>query len=53
MKNKKIIFIGVFSLFTVGNMSAQKKPYLDKNKTVEQRIDLLLPLMTLEEKVDR
>lgn len=51
MKNKKIIFIGVFSLFTIGNMNAQKKPYLDKNKTVEQRIDLLLPLMTLEEKV--
>ncbi len=32
-------------------MNAQKKPYLDKNKTIEQRIDLLLPLMTLEEKV--
>jgi len=51
MKNKKIITIGVFTLFTVGNMNAQKKPYLDKNKTIEQRIDLLLPLMTLEEKV--
>jgi len=51
MKNKKIITIGVFALFTVGNMDAQKKPYLDKNKTIEQRIDLLLPLMTLEEKV--
>ena len=51
MKNKKILIIGVFALFTVGNMNAQKKPYLDKNKTIEQRIDLLLPLMTLEEKV--
>ena len=51
MKNKKILIIGVFTLFTVGNMNAQKKPYLDKNKTIEQRIDLLLPLMTLEEKV--
>jgi beta-glucosidase len=51
MKNKKLITVGVFSLFTVGNMNAQKKPYLDKNKTIEQRIDLLLPLMTLEEKV--
>ncbi|OXG08379.1 beta-glucosidase [Flavobacterium araucananum] len=51
MKNKKLITVGVFALFTVGNMNAQKKPYLDKNKTIEQRIDLLLPLMTLEEKV--
>ena len=51
MKNKRILIIGVFALFTVGNMNAQKKPYLDKNKTVEQRIDLLLLLMTLEEKV--
>ena len=51
MKNKKILIIGFFALFTVGNMNAQKKPYLDKNKTIEQRIDLLLPLMTLEEKV--
>ncbi|PXY42867.1 beta-glucosidase BglX [Flavobacterium cheongpyeongense] len=51
MKNKKILIIGFFALFTAGNMNAQKKPYLDKNKTIEQRIDLLLPLMTLEEKV--
>lgn len=51
MKNKRILIIGVLTLFTAGNMNAQKKPYLDKNKTIEQRIDLLLPLMTLEEKV--
>ncbi|SNR34303.1 beta-glucosidase BglX [Flavobacterium sp. ov086] len=51
MKNNKIITIGIFTLFTVGNMNAQKKPYLDKNKSIEERIDLLLPLMTLEEKV--
>ncbi|MGO4770160.1 beta-glucosidase BglX [Flavobacterium sp. W22_SRS_FK3] len=51
MKNKKILIMGFFALFTFGNMNAQKKPYLDKNKTIEQRIDLLLPLMTLEEKV--
>ncbi|WP_310281872.1 beta-glucosidase BglX [Flavobacterium piscis] len=51
MKNKNTLIIGVFTLFTVGNMNAQKKPHLDKNKTIEQRIDLLLPLMTLEEKV--
>ena len=51
MKNKKILIIGVITLFTVGNMNAQKKPYLDKTKTTEERIDLLLPLMTLEEKV--
>ena len=50
MKNK-ILIIGVLTLFTAGNMNAQKKPHLDKNKTIEQRIDLLLPLMTLEEKV--
>ncbi|MWB95974.1 beta-glucosidase BglX [Flavobacterium sp. GA093] len=51
MNNKNTIMIGVFALFTIGNMNAQKKDYLDKNKTIEQRIDLLLPLMTLEEKV--
>ncbi|MCI9846239.1 beta-glucosidase BglX [Flavobacterium pectinovorum] len=51
MKNKKTLIIGFFALFTAGNMNAQKKPHLDKNKTIEQRIDLLLPLMTLEEKV--
>ncbi|WP_163400556.1 beta-glucosidase BglX [Flavobacterium fluviatile] len=51
MKNKRILIIGIFALFTAGNMNAQKRPYLDKNKTIEQRIDLLLPLMTLEEKV--
>ncbi|WP_417940054.1 beta-glucosidase BglX [Flavobacterium sp. RS13.1] len=51
MKNKRILIIGVLTLFTAGNMNAQKKPYLDKNKTIEQRIELLLPLMTLEEKV--
>ncbi|OOV18808.1 beta-glucosidase BglX [Flavobacterium sp. LM4] len=51
MINKRILIIGVLTLFTAGNMNAQKKPYLDKNKTIEQRIELLLPLMTLEEKV--
>ena len=50
MKNKELI-LGIFSLFTVGTMSAQKKDYLDKNKPTEERIDLLMKQMTLEEKV--
>ncbi|MEO7976826.1 beta-glucosidase BglX [Flavobacterium sp.] len=51
MKNKKILIIGVFTLFIAGNMNAQKKPYLDENKTIEERVDLLMQQMTLEEKV--
>jgi beta-glucosidase len=32
-------------------MNAQKKPHLDKTKPIEERIDLLMKQMTLEEKV--
>lgn len=51
MKNKKLIIAGVFTLITIGTMNAQKKPYLDKTKPIEERIDLLMKQMTLEEKV--
>lgn len=51
MKNKNRIAIGVFALFTIGTMNAQKNDYLDKNKPTEERIDLLMKQMTLEEKV--
>ena len=51
MKNKELIIAGVFSLFTIGTMIAQKKAYLDKTKPTEERISLLLKEMTLEEKV--
>ncbi len=44
------IIAGLFVLLAT-NMNAQKKPYLDKSKSIEQRIDLLMKEMTLEEKV--
>ena len=51
MTLKQNLLIGVFSLFTFGFLTAQDKSYLDKNKPTEERIDLLLKQMTLEEKV--
>jgi beta-glucosidase len=48
---KKIITAGVFTLITIGTMNAQKSPHLDKTKPIEERIDLLMKQMTLEEKV--
>jgi len=38
-------------LLLMHNMNAQKKTYLDTNKSVEERIELLMKEMTLEEKV--
>ncbi|TRX41279.1 beta-glucosidase BglX [Flavobacterium restrictum] len=51
MKNKQLITIGLFALFTSTTMIAQNKSYLDKTKPTEERIDLLMKQMTLEEKV--
>jgi beta-glucosidase len=51
MKNKQLITIGLLALFTIGTINAQKKPHLDKTKPTEERIDLLMKQMTLEEKV--
>lgn len=51
MTFKKNIFIGLFSLFTMSTIYAQDKSYLDKRKPTDERIDLLLKQMTLEEKV--
>ena len=48
--NKKIK-AGIFTLITIGTMNAQKSPHLDKTKPVEERIDLLMKQMMLEEKV--
>jgi beta-glucosidase len=48
---KKIITTGIFTLITTGNMIAQKLPHLDKTKPVDERVDLLMKQMTLEEKV--
>jgi beta-glucosidase len=48
---KKIITTGMFALITIGTMNAQKSPHLDKTKPIEERVDLLLKQMTLEEKV--
>lgn len=51
MKNKNAIIVGIFSLFTITAMNAQKKAHLDNKKPIEERITLLLKEMTLEEKV--
>jgi beta-glucosidase len=48
---KKSIFAGICVLIGFGTMNAQKKPHLDKTKPIEERIDLLMKQMTLEEKV--
>ena len=48
---KKAILIGFYTLLTIGTINAQKKPHLDKTKPTEERIDLLMKQMTLEEKV--
>jgi beta-glucosidase len=44
-------FLIVFFLFILLSMQAQQKLYLDQSKPIEARIDLLMKLMTLEEKV--
>ncbi|WP_348800389.1 beta-glucosidase BglX [Flavobacterium adhaerens] len=48
---KKITFTGFIALITIGTMNAQKMAHLDKTKPVEERVDLLMQQMTLEEKV--
>ena len=48
---KKVILMGFYTLLTIGTITAQKKPHLDKTKPTEERIDLLMKQMTLEEKV--
>ncbi len=42
---------GLAALLTIGTMNAQKLPHLDKTKPIEERVELLLKQMTLEEKV--
>jgi len=51
MTNKNLIFSGIFFLIAFGSINAQKKPHLDKTKPTEERIDLLMKQMRLEEKV--
>ncbi|MCZ8196915.1 MAG: beta-glucosidase BglX [Flavobacterium sp.] len=43
--------ITIIFLTAITIMNAQKKPHLDKTKPIEERIDLLMGQMTLEEKV--
>ncbi len=51
MINKNLIFSGIFCLIAFGTINAQKKSHLDQTKPIEERIDLLMKQMTLEEKV--
>ena len=51
MKNKIVVTVGIFALMITGSMNAQKMSHLDKTKPIEERIDLLMQQMTLEEKV--
>ena len=48
MKNTTI---SILTLFAITTMNAQNKSHLDKTKPTEERIDLLMKQMTLEEKV--
>ena len=47
----KTTLIGFFAMLTIQLSTAQDKSYLDKNKPTEERINILLKQMTLEEKV--
>nr|WP_315218342.1 beta-glucosidase BglX [uncultured Flavobacterium sp.] len=51
MINKNLIYAGIFGLIAFGTLNAQNKSHLDKTKPTEERIDLLMKQMTLEEKV--
>ena len=51
MKKKIVVTAGIFALMITGSMNAQKMSHLDKTKPIEERIDLLMQQMTLEEKV--
>ena len=51
MKNNSILNTTIIAFLAITTMNAQKKPYLDKTKPTEERIDLLMKQMTLEEKV--
>lgn len=51
MKQKIVVMTGIFTLMITGSMNAQKIPHLDQTKPIEERIDLLMQQMTLEEKV--
>ncbi len=51
MTNTKNLFVVILSTLTLVTVNAQDKSYLDKKKPTEERIDLLLKQMTLEEKV--
>lgn len=51
MLHTKNILLGLFSTLTMSAVNAQDKSYLDKKKPTEDRIDLLLKQMTIEEKV--
>jgi len=51
MKNKSIQTFVLSALFATTTMNAQIKEHLDKTKSTEERISLLMKQMTLEEKV--
>lgn len=51
MTNKNLIFSGIFFLIAFGTINAQNKFHLDQTKPTEERINLLMKQMTLEEKV--
>ncbi|WP_310557713.1 beta-glucosidase BglX [Flavobacterium sp.] len=51
MTNKNLVFAGMLVLNAFGIINAQQRPHLDKTKSTEERINLLMKQMTLEEKV--
>jgi beta-glucosidase len=52
MIDKNILYLAIFCFSTCATLNAQqKKQHLDKTKPTEERIDLLMKQMTIEEKV--
>jgi beta-glucosidase len=51
MISSKTSILYTLILLAVTTMNAQQKPHLDTSKSIEERIDLLMKQMTLEEKV--
>ncbi len=52
MIDKNIIFLAIICFSAVSTLNAQqKKPHFDQTKPTEERIDLLMKQMTIEEKV--
>jgi beta-glucosidase len=53
MRNIRLFLYGLITILTVSSVAQQKAKYLDPGVPLEERIDDLLPRMTLDEKVSQ